>query len=100
AVDFLKSVSKSADETLWLNNQRDNDVFFRDEKCILAVYHSAIKDATVAADLASKCRKTNANTLLQIELALSNLIPKECNITSETEFHLTERRPSHVIQLS
>ncbi|CAH8435588.1 unnamed protein product [Schistosoma guineensis] len=85
AVDFLKSVSKSADETLWLNNQRDNDVFFRDEKCILAVYHSAIKDATVAADLASKCRKTNANTLLQIELALSNLIPKECNITSETD---------------
>ncbi|CAH8434709.1 unnamed protein product [Schistosoma intercalatum] len=85
AVDFLKSVSKSADETLWLNNQRDNDVFFRDEKCILAVYHSAIKDATVAADLASKCRKANANTLLQIELALSNLIPKECNITSETD---------------
>ncbi|CAH8434767.1 unnamed protein product [Schistosoma rodhaini] len=85
AVDFLKSVSKSADETLWLNNQRDNDTFFCEEKCTLAVYHSAIKDATVAADLASKCRKTNANTLLQIELALSNLIPKECNITSETD---------------
>ncbi|TNN16633.1 Sorting nexin-32 [Schistosoma japonicum] len=74
AVDFLKSVSKSADETIWLNNQRDNDVFFREEKCSLS-----------AADLASKCRKTIANTLLQTELALSNLIPKECNITPETD---------------
>ncbi|CAH8430570.1 unnamed protein product [Heterobilharzia americana] len=85
AADFFKSVSKSADETLWLNNQKDNDIFFREEKCILAGYHSAVKDATTAADLASKCRKTIANSLLRTELALSNVIPKECFISSETD---------------
>lgn len=85
AADFFKSVSKSADETLRLTNQRDEDQFFREEKSLLNSYHSAVKEATVAADLCTKHRKITADCLLRTQLALNNLIPKECRCILESE---------------
>ncbi|TGZ61365.1 hypothetical protein CRM22_008014 [Opisthorchis felineus] len=85
AADFFKSVSKSADEALRLANQRDEDQFFREEKCILASYHSAIKDATAAADCANRHRRSMAENLLRVTLSLDNLVPKERMCTPEAD---------------
>ncbi|KAF8570285.1 hypothetical protein P879_04479 [Paragonimus westermani] len=85
AADFFKSVSKTADEALRLTNQRDEDQFFREEKCLLTSYHAAVKDATAAADLANLQRKTMAENLLRVNLVLDNLVPKERLCTSEAD---------------
>ncbi|KER29672.1 hypothetical protein T265_03775 [Opisthorchis viverrini] len=92
AADFFKSVSKSADEALRLANQRDEDQFFREEKCILASYHSAIKDATAAADCANRNRRSMAENLLRVTLSLDNLVPKERMCTPEAEYVHSEQR--------
>ncbi|CAL8071755.1 unnamed protein product [Calicophoron daubneyi] len=85
AAEFFKSVSKTADETLRLTNQRDEDQFFREEKSMLTSYHSAVKDATSAADAANRHRKSLADSLLRINLSLDNLVPKERLCTSEAD---------------
>ncbi|VDP89627.1 unnamed protein product [Echinostoma caproni] len=85
AAEFFKSVSKTADETLRLTNQRDEDQFFREEKCILASYYAAVKDATAAADAATRARRAMGESLLRVNLALDNLVPKERLCTSESD---------------
>ncbi|TPP61246.1 Sorting nexin [Fasciola gigantica] len=85
AAEFFRSVSKTADETLRLTNQRDEDQFFREEKCILASYYTAVKDATAAADAATRARRSMSESLLRVNLALDNLVPKERLCTSESD---------------
>ncbi|KAA0200581.1 Sorting nexin [Fasciolopsis buskii] len=85
AAEFFRSVSKTADETLRLTNQRDEDQFFREEKCILASYYTAVKDATAAADVATRARRSMSESLLRVNLALDNLVPKERLCTSESD---------------
>lgn len=85
AADLIRSLSKTAEETLLLANQRDEDQFFQEEKSALALYHTAVKDATTSADACNRFRKAVGENLLRVTLALDNLIPKERLCTPEAD---------------
>ncbi|VEL27295.1 unnamed protein product [Protopolystoma xenopodis] len=74
AAGLIKTVTQTADESLVLNSQRDEDAFFREEKCNLAAYYQAVKEATQAADASTRQRRTVADSLLQLGIGINSLL--------------------------
>ncbi|CAH1793241.1 unnamed protein product [Owenia fusiformis] len=70
---FFKFVTKSADELLLSQTQKDSDDFFEHQKTFLVEYHEKIKDATTKSDKMTKVHKNVADTYIQISSALSQI---------------------------
>ncbi|VUZ40117.1 unnamed protein product [Hymenolepis diminuta] len=73
AAGFLKSVTKSADESIVLSNQREDDPYFRDEKSYLTRYYSAVQDAHQTAEAVCRNRRLVGESILRLELLLQDL---------------------------
>lgn len=73
AAGFFKSVTKSADESIILSNQREDDPYFRDEKSYLTRYYNAIQDAHQTADAVCRNRRLVGESVLRLELLLQDL---------------------------
>jgi len=69
---FFKTLTKTADEVI-LANQKETDEFFERQKQFLITYNGKIKDATSAADKATRTQKTAVDTYIKLSTAFNTL---------------------------
>lgn len=83
---MLRSITKTADETLLLSGQKDSDEFFEHEKSFIHEYHTKIKDATSKADKVTRSHKQCASDYLSIASSLQSLATVENSIPVSHDF--------------
>ncbi|CAF0786786.1 unnamed protein product [Adineta steineri] len=69
---FFKTLTKTADE-VFLANQKESDEFFERQKQFLLTYNTKIKDATAAADKATRTQKSITDTYIKLSSGLNTL---------------------------
>jgi sorting nexin-5/6/32 len=73
---FFKTLTKTADE-VFLANQKESDEFFERQKQFLLNYNTKIKDATTAADKATRGHKNVADAYIKISSGCNTLATAE-----------------------
>jgi sorting nexin-5/6/32 len=73
---FFKTLTKTADE-VFLANQKESDEFFERQKQFLLTYNTKIKDATAAADKATRGHKNVADVYIKVSSGCNTLATAE-----------------------
>lgn len=70
---LFSNISKSADDLLLSNTQKDVDDFFEHERNFLIEYHNHIRDATMKSDRMTRNHKNVADSYIKISFSLVQL---------------------------